>query len=534
MQGLILLAIALAIALIASTNVASLQLVRAEVRRRETATRLALGGARGRLLRQWMTEGFLLAVFGCSLAIVVGLWIVHVLPSLFTAALPGAGYDFRLDSRALVFTVAVSITATLVFGFAPAVHAWNPDLASMLKTEAVGSPAVRGMRLRDALVVTQVAMSIVLLMAAGLLVRTLDRLQAVDPGFNPHQNILMLNVVPELAYRDDVRLHHYYRAVQERLGALPGVEQVSVVQRVPFSPSLGGAEKQIAVPGLQPPSGRSGFPVNFDVVGPGYFALMQTKLLRGRAFDAGDGPEGMKVAIVNETMARRFWSGRDAAGQHFQISKTDYVVVGVVEDTKWENLAETARPLLYFPTTQQRSDSLTILVRTRNDVAAITSAVRAELRRIDSSVPLLSAMTLKQHMDFTLNNERVRARLTSAFAGLGLLLVGTGLYGVLSFIVTRRSREIGIRVALGAGRRDILRLVFDYGVRRVVAGAAIGSVLALISRRLIAGLLFGVTPSDPATIAAVGVVLLAAGAAATLVPALRATRVDPTVALRFD
>jgi predicted permease len=535
-QGLILLAIAFAVALIAAANVANLQMTRAEIRRRETATRIALGGGRWRLLRQWLAESVILAFGGTVFAIVLGRWIIDVLPTLFAASAQGdvGVYDFRLDPRALWFTIAIAGSTALLFGLTPALQAWKLDVATALRAGTTGGRERRGVRMRDVLVVTQVAMSLVLLMTAGLLVQTLEHLRAVDPGFNPRQNVLLLYVVPELTHRSTSQLHSYYETVQEDLERLPGVEQVALVQRVPFSPSLGGAEKEIRVPGVQPPAGRSGFRVNFDVVGPGYFSLMQTRLQRGRAFGPEDGPDAAKVVIVNDTMARRYWGGRGAVGQHLQIGNTDYAIVGVVEDTKWETLTEAARPLLYFPMTQQASDSLTILLRTQNDPATLVGTVRAELRRLDSGVPLLSATTLKQHMDYTLNDERVRARLTSAFAGLGLVLAATGLYGVLAFIVTRRTHEIGIRVALGAESSDVLRLMLDYGLRRVLVGAAIGVLLALTFRQAISGLLFGVGPADPATLAVVLIALIGVAIIAAWVPVRRATQVDPIIALRVE
>ena len=535
LQGMILLAIGVAIALIAAANVANLQLARAEARRRETATRLALGAGGWQLVRQWLLESLLVAAGGVALAILLARWAIGVLPTMFTTSpLGDAAYDFRLDPRALWFTIGIAAGSVVIFGLTPALQAASVSLTAALNAWTIGESERRGQRLRDALVVTQVAMSLVLLMAAGLLVRTLEQLRAVDPGFNPRQDVLLLYVVPELKIRSEAQLHNYYDAVQERLGALPGVEQAALVQRVPFGTSLGGAEKEIRVPGVQPPAGRTGFRVNFDVVSPGYFALMQTRLQRGRVFGRDDGPAAPPVVIVNETMARRLWDGHEAVGRHLQIGSMDYAVVGVVEDAKWETLTEEARPLLYFPMTQQVSDSLTILLRTRTDPAAMVGTARAALHDIDSGVPLLSAFTLKEHMDFTLNGERARAQLTSAFAVLGLVLAATGLYGVLAFIVTRLTREIGIRIALGASPHDVRRLVLEFGLRRVLLGGAIGLALASALRRAIAGLLFGVASTDPATLAVVLTVLVVVGVAAAWLPARRAMRVDPNVALRFE
>jgi putative ABC transport system permease protein len=533
-QGRILLLIALAIALIAAANLANLQLGRAETRRRETATRLALGGGRFRLLRERMTESLLVSVIGTACALLAAKWVITVLPTLSASGLISeGGYDFRLDARALLFTTAIAAGTTILLGLAPVFQGFDADVGEMLRGGTTVGGTRRGARVRDALVVGQVAASLVLLVAAGLLVKTFANLEAVRPGFNPRQNVLMLYVVPELARRSDAQLHAYYNEVQERLGALPGVQQASLVQRVPFSPFLSGAEREIVVPGVEPPPGRTGFRINFDVVARGYFSLMGTRLLQGRVFSSVDGPQTTRVVIVNDTMARRFWP-EGAIGRHLRIGNTDYEIVGTVEDTKWESVTETPRSLLYFPMTQQESDSVTILLRTAGDPAALVKAARAELHRIDPNVPLLSATTLREHMDYTLKDEHNRARLVSAFAGLGLSIAAVGLYGVLAFVVARRTREIGVRIAIGAAPATIFRLVLDYAVRRVAAGLAVGIVIALALRKVIAGLLYGVTAGDPVTFVGVVLLLVVVGLVAALVPARRATKVDPIVALRTE
>lgn len=534
-QGVILLAIALAVALIAAANLANLQLVRAETRRYETATRLAIGGGAWQLLRSWLVEGVVLSLVGCAIAIALGGSIIRLLPTLFASSLIGdSSYDFRLDWRVLLFTFAVASAATTVFGLAPMLQTTRLDVMTTLRQGAAGGSDRHQLGVRDVLIVAQVALSIALLTGAGLLARTFQNLQAVDPGFNPRQDVLMLYVVPQLAYQRESELHGYYQSVEDRFRALPGVQQVALVQRVPFSPFLGGAEKEIVVPGLASPPGAAGFRLTYDVVGDGYFSLMGVRVLRGRVFDRQDRLDSVKVVIVNETMARRFWPGRDAVGKQITIATIDYEIVGVVDDTKWETLTETPRSLLYFPITQQVSDGLTILLRTRNDPSLLVQAARTELQRVNSNVPLLSVATLKQHLEFTINDERTRARLTSVFAALGLALAATGLYGILAFLVTRRTREIGIRIAVGAESRHVVLLVLDYGLRRVVVGLAVGLILSLALSRFIAGLLFGVAPADPLILAGVLLLHVAVAAIAGYAPARRAARVDPIVALRAE
>ncbi len=541
-QGIVLLGIALAVVLIACANLANLQLARAEVRRGEIATRLALGGSRWRLMRQWLTESLVVSAFGCGLALLLGTWTVSMLPKLFAQPLVGSTYDFRLDLRVLLFTIAVTVGSTLLFGLAPALQSSKLGLMSVLRESSTPSVAGRKLHGRDFFLAAQVALSVVLLAGAGLLVRTLHKLQSLDPGFQTHQPMLMLYVVPELAKYNEAQLHNYYRTVQERLAALPGVEQASLVQRMPFSPFLGGAEKEVQIPGVQPPEGRSSFPINFNVVGPGYFSIMGTRVLRGRAFGLQDSPDSVKAVIINDTMARRFWPGQDAVGQHMRtlagrntnVGDAEYEIVGVVEDTKWETLTETPRPLLYFPITQQLSDGLTILLRTRTDPGALVTAARAELQRVDSNVPLMSSITLRQHMEWTLNDERNRALLASAFAGLALLLAATGIYGVLSYYLTRRTHEIGIRMALGAQRGKVLQLMLSQSLRLTLAGIVAGIAGALALTRVLANLLYGVTPTDTLTFAVATLLLGSVAVLAAYVPARRAMGVDPIVALRYE
>jgi predicted permease len=297
---------------------------------------------------------------------------------------------------------------------------------------------------------------------------------------------------------------------------------------------LGGAYKDVQVPGLQPAVGHSTVRINFNVVGPGYFSLIGTRLLRGRVFDTRDTPAVEKVVVINETMARRFWPGEEPIGRSIHVANDQCWIVGVVEDTKWETLTEEPRPLLYFPTTQQVSDSLTILLRARVDPASLVGPARAALGRIDTNVPLLSAITLKQHMAFTLSDERNRALLSSVFAVLGIILAAAGLYGVIAFLVARRTREIGIRMAIGAAPTGVIRLVLSRVAMLVGVGIVIGAVVSAWAATFVASLLYGVEPRDPVTFVGATAILVAVGAVAGWLPAWRASRIDPAEVLRAE
>jgi macrolide transport system ATP-binding/permease protein len=532
-QGWVLLGISGMVLLIACANVANLLLARAEARRKEFATRVALGGSTGRLVRQLLTESLLLAALGLAVALLLGQTIIGALPRLFAAGFSGTEYDFMLDGRVLLFTIAVAIVAVVLFGVVPGLRAARVDLISAIKGTEVTMGHERRLPLRDLLVAGQVALSVLLLVGAGLLVRSFFKAQAVDPGFNPRQNMLLVDLVPGLAgYEQPQRLQNYYRTLLEHMNAMPGVEKAALAVRIPFAPKNQLAKQDVLVPGTTPPPGERGYPVSFTWVGPDYFSVIGTRLLQGRAFGAEENANSQPVAIVNQTMAKRFWPAGDAVGKPLQVGTGEVQVVGVVEDAKWNSFTEQARPILYLCIWQRSDSEATLLLRTQGDPAALVSAVRQELIRVDPKVPMLSSTSLKQHIDFTLNTERSRALLSSAFGSLGLLLAAAGIYGVLSYFITRKTREIGVRMALGAPRTIILAWVLRRGMRLVAIGMIAGLVAAVAASRALAGLLFGIRPTDPLTLAAVAAVLALVGVAAIYIPARRASSVDPMEALR--
>ncbi len=541
-QGWVLLAISGMVLLIACANVANLQLARGEARRKEFATRVALGGSKARLLRQLLTESLLLATFGVAGALLLAQWVISVLPRLFAAGSGGSAYDLVLDGRVLLFTMAAAITAVLLFGVAPGLRAASVDLASTIKGAETIVGHERRLPLRDVVVAGQVALSVLLLIGAGLLIRTFMKIQAIDPGFNARQNMLLVELVPGLAgYRQPEQLRDYYRTLLEYMNAIPGVEKSALAVRVPFGGSGGGAQQDVLIPGTTPPDGQRGYPVNFTWVGQDYFSVIGTRVLQGRAFTPEDNPDTQPVTVVNQTMAKRFWPGGDAVGRPLRVTgrfgstyatPVDYRVVGVVEDAKWNAMTERARPIMYIAMSQQPASEATLLLRTQGDPAALTSSVRQELLRVDKNVPMISSMSLKRHIALTFSTERSRALLSGAFGLLGLLLAAAGIYGVLSYFTTRKAREIGVRMALGAPRTNILTWVLRRGMRLVAIGMIAGLAASLAFTRALSGLLFGVEANDPLTLAAVVCLLAILALVAICLPARRASSVDPMEALR--
>jgi putative ABC transport system permease protein len=540
-QGTVLLAISGMVLLIACANVVNLQLARSEARRREFATRLALGGSSGRVLRQLLTESLLLASMGIACALFLADWVIASLPRLFAAGFSGSGYDFRLDARVLLFTIGGTFAAVVLFGIVPGLRASRIDLVSDIKGASETKGHASGFPLRDVLVAAQVALSVLLLVGAGLLIRTFFKVQAIDPGFNARQNMLLVDLVPGLAGYTEPQIQNYYRTLIENMNALPGVEKAALAVRVPFSPSGGGAQQDVLLPGMTPPAGQTGYPVNFTWVGPDYFNVIGTRVQQGRGIENGDTTDTQRVAVINATLAKRFWPSGDAVGRTLQVTgrfgtalKTpvEFQVVGVVEDAKWNALTEPARPLMYLSLFQRAESEVTLLLRTSGEPAALTAGVRRELMRVDKNVPMLATTSLKQHIAFTLNTERTRALLSGAFGALGLLLAAAGIYGVLSYFISRRTREIGLRIALGAARGNVLGWVIRHGMRLVVIGIAVGLGAALLLSRALEGLLFGVHPTDPLTLALVVAVLVAVALLAIYLPARRASSVDPMEALR--
>jgi predicted permease len=527
----ILFATASLVLIIASVNVAGMLLARGTARRRELGIRLALGAGRRRVVSQLITESTLLFVLGGGGGLLLTLWLVGLTNGLVSTLPFGVGLEVGVDVRVATFAVVAALVVGLLFGLVPALGASGSDVVASLKagSEGVGG---RGSRLRSAFVAGQLALSLLLLVSAGLLARSLQEALAVDPGIDGEGVLVAgLNLGPH-GY-DDVTGLLLLDELRERLQGHPAVEAAGYAQLVPlgFDEIVRGVE----IPGHEPPPGRTTFPIDYNAVDGAYFDIVDLPLVQGRPFGALDRADAPGVVIVNETMARRFWPEGDALGSRVVLGGEPREIVGVARDAKYYRLDEDPRPYLYLPVAQEELGQVTLHVKARpGSLPLLPDLVRGELRGLDPDVPLIGASPLEDRLRMALLPQRMAAILIGAFGGIGLLLAAVGLYGLLAYVVGQRTREIGIRMALGARPEAVVAQVLGHGARLVVIGLAVGLLLAFAGTRLLSGFLLGVSPTDPVTFLAVPLVLVVTGIAAAYLPARRATRVDPVVALRAD
>lgn len=530
----LLMAVVGIVLLIACANLAGILLARAAGRRKEIAVRLALGANRGRVMRLLLTESLLLSVVGGAIGLLLSYWTLRALlsgdlPLPFPVAL-----NPELDARVLLFAFALSILTGLLFGLAPALQASKPEVVSVLKDELVAAGGrLRGLTLRKALVVFQVALSLVALIAAGLFLRSLRQAQGIDPGFEISKVLVMTFNLGREGYTDE-RARLFYEQVTERVAGLPGVKSASVAQAAPFSVA-GGFARSVFLEGQEATS-RSGTLVQVNIVDPRYFETLGIPLVKGRPFTGTDRQGSPQVVVINQTMADQFWKGGDPIGKRFKFfGDQQYTeVVGVVRDSKYNALVEDPQPYIYEPLSQNNTQAAALHVRTVSDAGAFAAAVRSAVRGLDPGLALFDVRTLREQVDQSLALQRLNVWLLTAFGVVALLLAAIGIYGVASYSVSQRTREIGIRMALGAGRREVLELVLRQGLALVAIGVVVGLGGALLVMRLLSSLLFNVTSTDPMTFATTALVLTAVAIGATYVPARRATRVDPLVALRYE
>ncbi|HEY7183429.1 MAG TPA: ABC transporter permease, partial [Blastocatellia bacterium] len=512
---------------VACANVANLLLARASARRKEIAVRLAIGAGRWRIVRQLLTESALLAALGGGAGLLVAYWGAGLLLGFQqqTNVVPRA-LDGSLDERALGFTLGLSLVTGIVFGLAPALVASKPDFVAALKEDTPGLGRVtRRLSLRNLLVVTQVALSIVVLIGAGLCVKSLRALQAIDPGFEPAKVITASFDLSQNGY-DEARGRQFIAQLSERVAALPGVEAASFAYIVAFSdtPWLG----PLIIEGSRPQ------PINTNVISPNYFQTLGASLTQGREFTAQDTSDAPLVVIVNEAAAHRYWPGQEVIGKRIVRGRRFAEIVGVVRNSKEKGLTADPRPALYLPLLQNYSPELTLHARTATPSQTLLAAVRREAHLLDPQLPLYNLGTLAQQKDGSLYTERLAAALLTLFGLLALSLAVVGIYGVLSYAVTERTREIGIRLALGARPRDMLKLVVGQGLILTLIGLVIGVGASFALTRLIAKLLFGVSATDPLTFIVIPLLLAGVALLACWIPARRATRVDPLAALRYE
>lgn len=527
-----LMIVAALVLLIACVNVANLLLARATSREREIAVRAAMGAGRTRLIRQLLIESLLLASAGGAAGIVLALWGVNLLTLFMPPMHLPIGLPLGVDGAVLVFTLILSIVTGIVFGLAPAWHGSRIDLTQSLKEGGRGAGASAGShRLRDLLVVSEIALATMLLVGAGLLGRSLRNAEKSSPGFSPDNVTLAAFDLRAGGYSDE-QAQSYYDHLLERIRTYPGMESASLEQFVPLW-FTGRGYSSAVIDGYTPKSGED-MGIDFNIVGADYFRTLQIPLVAGRDFSEQDRADTPKTVIVNQTMASRFWPGKIVLGHRVRIQGEWRTVVGVARDIKYHRVNEEPRSFIYLPSLQAGGTDTNILVRSQMPTSAVISAVRAAAQSLDPKVQPLETDDLDGLLHVSLFANRVAATLASVLGMLGMVLAALGVFGVLSYSVSQRFREIGIRMALGAQARDVLRLVVGHGLRLAVSGAAAGAIASLMITRWMSSLLFGVSATDPTTFtAAVLVVTFAAGLAA-YIPARRALRVDPMVALRYE
>jgi putative ABC transport system permease protein len=534
-----LLGISGLVLLLACVNVASLLLYRGETRRREFAIRRALGARPGRLIRQLLTENALLSLFAGTFSLLISYWIIRLLPSLLPPMAIPLGFDFRLDSRVMMFTLFLSFFAVLVFGLIPTVRAAKGDLVGELQESRIaGKSSVRRGRIRQGLVVSQLSVSLMLLLGAGMLIRSLVSAEGIDPGFNRKQNMLVVRVFPSVERSTASHVRLQYAQILERIKALPGVRQASFTRFVPLSADGGGAVKNIIIPGRVSQVGEeAGQEIRYSVVGPDYFTTLGIRILRGRAFDKQDSEASPGVVIINETLVHHLWSNEEALGHRILVGGPKgrvCEVIGVAQDGKYNRLTEQQDAYLYLPFSQEMASGISFLVQTAGDPRNLADAVRQQVQAVDENITILSTLTLSEHLRYATYEGRTAAQLVSTLGLLGLLLATVGLYGLVSYAVSGRTREIGVRIALGAQRWDIVRIVLGQGVRTTLLGIAIGLASGIALMRVLNGYVFGTGAFDLPSFVLPIIMLAGVAMAASYIPAHRATHVDPAVALRHD
>jgi len=545
---LVLLAAVGFVLLIACANVAHMLLARAAARQREVAVRLALGARRFQIVRQHLVESVLLATLSGVVGLVLAVWGVHTLASLAPSDLPRIE-ELTIDARVLMFTFGVSMLTGVLFGLAPALQAWTTAVGDTLRDGSRGSIGTkRGSRMRDLLVISEFALAIVLLVGAGLMIRSFGALQAIDPGFDSQQLLSMIVSVQGSSNDTPGRRADFYRRVVNEVRALPGVEAASAINHLPVGGDLW--DRPLLVDGRPLPKPGEEHDAIYRVVLPRYFQTMRQPILRGRDIAESDDLNAPRVVLVNEFMANKIWPGENAVGKRISIGGANspaprewLTVVGVVKNTVLDEWSEVRWEEMYLPYLQTREyleddkpmyGYLTVVARSTgtSDPAGLAPSVRRTIAGIDKSASISEVATMETVIDHAVARPRFQLTLLASFAAVALLLAAAGIYGVMSYAIARRTHEIGLRMTLGAQRRDVLRMVLGQAMVRVGIGSLVGLAGAMALTRVMSTLLYGVRPTDPLTFGIVTAVLIAAALLASYIPARRATRIDPMVALR--
>jgi predicted permease len=518
--GEVILSLAGLVILIACANIAGILLAQGEARRREFAVRAAMGASRARLVRQLTAETLLLSLAAGGVGLLAAFWLIRALPALQPLWVLSLDFDFQMDSRVLAYALAITLLTALAAGLVPSLRASRPDLVPTLKGDAPARG--RHFRFRGALVIGQIAISQFLLVGAGLLFRSYQEAQRMRPGFDPGRKVLaaFLTAPAEDKTVDFARL-------ADRLREVPGVVRVSFTNFLPLS-GMGGGKRRVLIPGVT----SEPVEVGGRAAGADYFAVMGTRLLRGRDFERSDARD---VVVVNETMARQLWGSPDAAmGRVFRMDENEYRIIGVAENGNYESLYEPPMPFVFAATPLPKRGEGTLLIETAAPPARMAGAIRKAIQDTDPDAFVASLVTLRQSMQIPLYPYRIAAGLIGTIAFLGIFLSGVGLYGLIAYSVSRRAHEIGIRVAMGAERTDVLALVFRETVSRLAIGSVIGLAVALAAAEVLRSALYGVSPTDPLGIAVAVAVTAAVGLLASYAPARRALGVDPVNALRQE
>ena len=528
----VLMAAVAIVLLIACANIANLLLARAASRRKEIAVRLALGSTRWRMLGQMLTESFVLAACGAAVGLTLAFWTARSLPAFLPPYGIQVSFDTRPDVVVLAFTLGLTVITTVLFGLAPALQASRPDLVAALKDNAAAlGQGQRKFPLQHALVISQMALSTVALISAGLFVRSLREAYEADPGFDPHR-VLLASFDPFLSGHDDNHGREFYRRLIERVRTLPGVQSVTLARRLPLTLS-GIAFANVVIDGYTPAKDED-MHLNYETVGPDYFRTMRIPLVQGRDFDERDNEHARGVVIINETMARHYWTGGDALGRRIKLDKSWLQIVGIAKDVKNRTLNEALQPFLYVPFLQDYRSNMILVARTVIEPKTMFHAVRAETAALDPKIPMFDAKTFEEHIGLSLFLQRMAATILSIFGLLALSLTAVGVYGVMAYAVSQRTRELGIRISIGASRSDVLKLILGQGLTLSVVGLIGGLVTALVVTRFSAHLLYGVSSADPVTFTVIALLLLGVAVVSGYFPARRATRIDPVVALRME
>ncbi|HEY6402948.1 MAG TPA: ADOP family duplicated permease, partial [Blastocatellia bacterium] len=520
--------------LVACFNVANMLLTRAAGRRKEVSVRLALGAGRWRLARQWMTESLLLALIGAGAGLLVASWLMNALTAFQLPFKIPLAIELRLDPRALLFTLLASVATSLIFGLAPAWRAARLNLIDSLKSGAEFGGGISRFSASNLFVVAQVALSLAMLAGAGLLARSLWNLRDVNPGFDSERALLAdINLDPR-EFTTEQGLSFYQRLL-DRAQALPGVEAASLTKNVPIS--MGRMTlSPVAAEGSEPQREQDWLDADPDYISPGYFQTLGVGLLRGRDFDGRDRAKSEPVVIINQTLANKLWPNQEAIGRRMKFAgRSDAVtVIGVAPDMKYRALTEAPRSYYYLPVFQRYMGLMTLQIRTAGDPLGMAAAVRAAVRETDARVFINEIRTINSQIEVALSQPRMAAAFSGLLAMLALALAATGLSGVMAYSVSRRTRELGVRMALGARPQDVLRLVVRQGMTLALAGMALGLIASVALTRLTKSLLFHVSATDPLTFVTVALSLMAVALVACWIPARRATKVDPMIALRCE